>query len=114
MTSRKAQREQLDKSMIVLPNIKGRNMSKEERDDYFKFIRMERKRLGKNPSANVIAALHQADTLLKKAELESKTKYNHLHPSKEDIESAMNESESTLSESESTLSESESTKDKSK
>jgi len=95
MTSRKAQREELSRSMIVLPNIKGRMMSKKERDDYFKFIRMERKRIGKDPSANVIAALHQADELLKKAETESK----YGHPSKEDIESALSESESTVNES---------------
>ena len=92
MSSRKAQREELERNMIVLPNINGRMMSQKERADYFKFVRMERKRIGKDPSASVIAALHQADALLKQAEEEKN------HPSKEDIESAINDAESSKNE----------------
>lgn len=64
-------------------------ISKKERDDYFKLVRIERIRLGKDPSEKIIAALHQADARLKKAELEKQ------HPSKEDIESAIDESKSS-------------------
>ena len=93
MASRKQQREELQKSAIILPNIKGRIMSKKERDDYFKLVRMERKRLGKDPSANIIAALHQADAMLKNAESAQLNENNH--PDKEKIQSLLDESEHT-------------------
>jgi len=100
MSSRKQQREELQKNVIVLPNIKGRMMSKKERDDYFKLVRMERKRLGKDPSANIIAALHQADAMLKNAE-SAQLKENN-HPDEERIRSLLDSSKSLSDESEHT------------
>jgi hypothetical protein len=64
MASRRQIRDELNKRAIALPNMKGKQYTAQEKDEYFAFVRKEKARTGQDPTSKIVEALKKANNIL--------------------------------------------------
>lgn len=73
MASRREIRNELNKRAVILPNMKGKQYSAKEKEEYFEFVRRERIRTGGDPSEKIISALKKANVIIENNKTDSET-----------------------------------------